>query len=470
MAEEFQDFSIERKVLKSFFDENIEKATKNFEYVLHSGLDYKAFTGGFRDQLFRIISDYHKEYSTTPSIATVVTKYKRLNKKKEDFHSTITNFEKVLNIEYLEHDRSFLISELRRLYWLRELKTLHVNGVSYLNQVKLRSTDEQPDIKIKFLIDELTKMLSSKTNQVREGDVFKDITVLEEIQNKRDNPIETKGIDTGIPILTIVTNGWNAGELILISGRPGQGKSVLLSNFGYKAFIDGKNVVYFSLEMPFRQQQYRFFAQAFGIQYAKIKTPHHMNNDEFVVLKKSLKEKSKKDNFLFVVDAPEKCTTQFIDNKITEIENKYGITVHLCVVDPIYLMRSVSNERREKDDPVGMISGELKLLAMKRSIPFLAATQINRAGGERHRMGKDPDAMDLSFSDRLAHNADMIFIITSDPKDLAQLHIVKFRDGSGPKIYLKKMFEYMKFEYSEEYNDKEELKKYTKHIHADIEL
>lgn len=252
--------------------------------------------------------------------------------------------------------------------------------------------------------------------------------------------------------------------MILVTGRPGEGKSVLLSNFAYTAFNNVYNVVYFSLEMPFRQQQYRFFSQSFNIPYAKIKTPHYMTNDEYVVFTKGLENKSKSDNYLFVVDAPEKCTTQFIDNKISEIENKHGITVHLCVIDPIYLMRSYqSNDKRERDDPVGMISSDIKLLAMKRSMPFIAASQINRSGGERHKAGKEPDSMDLSFSDRLAHNADMVLIITSDQNDLAQLNIVKFRDGAGPKITLKRNFEFMRFEYSEEYNDKEELNKFIKH-------
>jgi len=101
---------------------------------------------------------------------------------------------------------------------------------------------------------------------------------------------------------------------------------------------------------------------------------------------------------------------------------------------------------------------------MKRSLPVLAATQINRSDGQRHQAGKDPDAMDLSFSDRLGHNSDMIFIITSDHNDLAQLHIVKFRDGAGPKLILQKNFSLMQFVYSDDLNDQEELKKYVKHL------
>ena len=53
--------------------------------------------------------------------------------------------------------------------------------------------------------------------------------------------------------------------------------------------------------------------------------------------------------------------------------------------------------------------------------------------------------MDLAFTDRLAHNADSVFMITSDFNDLAQLHIVKFRDGAGPKMLLEKRFSEMKF-------------------------
>ena len=462
----FADIAIERKILKSFFLDSIEKSTKNFEYFLQSGLDVKAFTGQFRIYLFSTISEYHRQFSSTPSLTAFTIKAKRKYKQREKLEEIEILLDKIINTQYEDHDRAFLISELKQLYWLRSLASIHSSGISYLNQVQLTGKDDHPpETIIRKMIDNLTMMLSSKTNQIREGDVFKDTTVLEELLNKRENPTETKGIDTGIPILTKVTNGWNAGELILISGRPGQGKSVLLSNFGYKAFLDSKNVLVFSLEMPFRQQQYRIFSQSFNIPYAKIKNPQYLTDDEVSVISQSLDKQGNKKNYFIVVDAPERCTTQFIDNKINELENKLGISIDLVIVDPIYLMRSTeSNDRRDKDDPVGMISGELKLLAMKRSLPVLAATQINRSGGQRHQAGKDPDAMDLSFSDRLGHNSDMIFIITSDHNDLAQLHIVKFRDGAGPKLILQKNFSLMQFVYSDDLNDQEELKKYVKHL------
>lgn len=466
MSEEviFTDMTIERKILKSFFLD-VEKSTKNFEYFLQSGLDVNAFTGVFRTHLFTMITEHHRQFSSVPSISIVWIKFKRKYKQREKLEEAEVLLEKVLKAKYEEQDRAFLITELKQMYWLRSLAVVHSTGLTYLNQVKYIGKDDiKPEKVIRKMIDDLTLLLSSKVNQIREGDIFKDQTVLQELLYKRDFPSEAKGIDTGIPVLTQVTNGWSPGELILVSGRPGQGKSVLLSNFAYKGYVDRNNVLVFSLEMPFRQQQYRVFSQSFNIPYVKIKNPQYLTQDEVVVMAQSLNKHSKEKNYFFVVDAPERCTVQFIDNKISELENKYGISIDLVVIDPIYLMRTTESDRRNNDDPTGMISGEVKLLAMKRSIPILAATQINRSGGARHNMGKEPDAMDLSFSDRLAHNSDMIFIITSDHNDLAQLHIVKFRDGAGPRIILRKNFSLMQFNYSDDLNDQEEINKYIKHL------
>ena len=459
----FQNIAIEKITLKSFFLKSISDSTKNYEYFINYGLDSNAFTSNFRISLFEMVKNHYNKYSVTPSNSIILILLKKQYRKdKDSLERNKTLFIQILDIDFDETNRHFFYSEIKQIYLYRQLHFLHNDGLTYLNQVDhLNKTNYSPEQNIKDTIDRLTGLLVSKSNQIREGDIFQDVTVMKEIIYKRNNPELTRGIDTGIDILTSVTNGWQGGELILIAGRPGQGKSVLMSNFAYKAFDDTKNVMIVSLEMPFRQQQYRVYSQAFNIPYAKIKTPSFLSDEDLDYLTNSIDEKSKRKNRFFVVDAPTRCTTLFIDNKITELETKYDLHIDLVVIDPIYLMRSVeSSDKRDRDDPVGMISGEIKILAMKRGIPFICATQINREGGTRHKTGKTPDASDLSFSDRLGHNADMIFIITSDPSDLSQLHIVKFRDGAGPKIILKKKFSLMKFEYDEYLNEKKELEKY----------
>jgi len=200
--------------------------------------------------------------------------------------------------------------------------------------------------------------------------------------------------------------------------------------------------------MPYRQQQQRAFARAFDINYSNFRNPQEMSDEEWTKLKTKIDANKNRRNHLFVLDAPEHSTVEYIDQRIETYENIHGIKIDLLIVDPIYLLKAGKTQsKKELDDQVGTISHRLKLLSMKRKMTTIAASQINREGGKRQASGKDPTGMDLSFTDALTHNSDMIFTITSDSNDLAKLHNVKMRDCQCPTLYLRKNFKCMSFEY-----------------------
>ena len=58
---------------------------------------------------------------------------------------------------------------------------------------------------------------------------------------------ENLGITTGLGDLDELLGGWQNGDLIILAGRPGMGKSVLAKDFSEAA---GVPVLFFSLEMP----------------------------------------------------------------------------------------------------------------------------------------------------------------------------------------------------------------------------
>jgi replicative DNA helicase len=113
----------------------------------------------------------------------------------------------------------------------------------------------------------------------------------------------------------------------------------------------------------------------------------------------------------------------------------------------------------DDDDPVGAISWDLKLMGRKLNVPVINANQINREGHKRHLQGKDMDAMDSASSDRLGQNSDVMLGIISDEQQWLKMTIVKYRDGRGPTLFLKRKFDVMSIEYDEEYNEHDEIMK-----------
>ena len=64
---------------------------------------------------------------------------------------------------------------------------------------------------------------------------------------------ECIGIPTGLQRLDALTGGWRGGQLVVLAGRPGMGKSAAMIHFARTAAVSGVPVCVFSLEMPAEQ-------------------------------------------------------------------------------------------------------------------------------------------------------------------------------------------------------------------------
>ena len=75
--------------------------------------------------------------------------------------------------------------------------------------------------------------------------------VLQKFEMLQSNPNSYKGIPTGFKRLDKMTNGLQAGALIVLAARPGMGKTSLAMNLVENASLRaGKTCAVFSLEMP----------------------------------------------------------------------------------------------------------------------------------------------------------------------------------------------------------------------------
>lgn len=86
-----------------------------------------------------------------------------------------------------------------------------------------------------------------------------------------EHPEEITSIQTGWPTVDSITSGCRIGELVLIMGTTGRGKSIALNNITYRAAAMGHNVLYVAFEMPARQAAARQDARWLGMDYKKLK-------------------------------------------------------------------------------------------------------------------------------------------------------------------------------------------------------
>ena len=98
---------------------------------------------------------------------------------------------------------------------------------------------------------------------------------IDEAKEREVNPDDRSliGLTTGFRKLNDITLGFQPGQLIVLAGRPGLGKTALAINFAYKASRQtGKPVLFFSLEMSNEEIARRLIACESRIDMTKIIT------------------------------------------------------------------------------------------------------------------------------------------------------------------------------------------------------
>jgi len=170
----------------------------------------------------------------------------------------------------------------------------------------------------------------------------------EEYNAKQDDPNFDRGLRTGYSFLDHVTDGARPGELILIGGESGGGKSMLLMNMAIQMWMDGSTldtaeddfkggngVLYFSLEMPFKPCLNRVLSRLSGNPSKKIRAAT-LNGEEAEKLKKSLRFIKRYPHQFEIVDIPRGATMESLELIYEEAKILYDPKV--IVIDYLGLM------------------------------------------------------------------------------------------------------------------------------------
>lgn len=193
------------------------------------------------------------------------------------------------------------------------------------------------------------------------------------------HPEKAYGVLTGFDIIDQETYGMQPGELWLISGRHGSGKSVLLLNVAINAYRAGKKVLIFSLEMPLKQYMMRFNAGYNALPYKDLKGGK-LNPAQFKVLKESnerMKEVAATGGAdLWIVDLTQ-ANALTIEAEIRRGMAQCNFKPDLIVIDYIGIMQSVKEGTADWQEQ-GFVAEELRKLARDFNIPFVTASQLNR--------------------------------------------------------------------------------------------
>jgi replicative DNA helicase len=249
-------------------------------------------------------------------------------------------------------------------------------------------------------------------------------------------PEEIHGVPTGFMDLDKMLSGLQPSDLLIIAGRPGQGKTgFLLSIAKNAALTHKKHVAIFSLEMSNEQVVQRLIAQETGIDSQRLRNGKLQEN-EWPLFTHAIEVFS--DTHIFLDDTPAITPLQ-LRTKCRRLHMEFGID--LIIVDYLQLMSGDSrNDNRVQE--VSNISRNLKVLARELNVPVLTAAQLSRA--VEQRTDKRPVLSDLRESGSLEQDADIVMFIyrpdqyekDSEKQNVAEIIIAKHRNGPVGSVEL----------------------------------
>lgn len=264
--------------------------------------------------------------------------------------------------------------------------------------------------------------------------------------------IAESGAVSGLPSpfdeLDSYTSGLQAGELVIVAGRPSMGKTSFAMNLAQHLAIREKVPVgVFSLEMSSEQLVMRLLCSEGRIDSHRLRMGYIKSSEfaELAIVAGYLSEAP-----LYIDDSP---GITMMEMRAKARRLKAEANVGLIVID--YLQLVTSHEHAEnRQQQISAISRSLKALAKELSLPVICLSQLSRAvesrGGD-----KRPMLSDLRESGAIEQDADTVLMIyrpefyegeDSENAGIAEVIIAKQRNGPTGTVRLAFMKEYTRFE------------------------
>jgi len=278
--------------------------------------------------------------------------------------------------------------------------------------------------------------------------VHQTMEMLESIHGKHSG---VTGVPSAFTELDNITGGFQRSDLIIVAGRPSQGKTALVLSIARNAAIlHDVPVGFFSLEMSAQQLVLRLICAEARVDAHMVRTGR-LPEDEWRKLSTSVGKLHKAK--IFIDDTPA-LTVLEIRAKARRLRVEHNIG--MIVVDYLQLMQGPKNAQ-SREQEISTISRSLKALAKELNIPVLALSQLNRA--VELRGDKRPVLADLRESGAIEQDADVVlfvhrpemFGITTDENNeptegMAEIIIGKQRNGPTGSARLAFIKQYARFE------------------------
>ncbi|MCD8166922.1 MAG: AAA family ATPase [Bacteroides sp.] len=331
--------------------------------------------------------------------------------------------------------------EVKRLYTLRMIeKTLQESGA------KAASPESDPAVLLREVEEKLLKIeeecqVSPPLRKVSE--LLGEALEIHQARVKGEQDEEV--VMTGLYGLDAIFGGLQGGELYVLGGRPGDGKTAVALQMAIGAVMRGKEVIVFSLEMSNLQMMNRILTGHSEVDEGSLRLSNLTEKDfgEMEGLRKRWK------NLPLYMDYTPGNSAANIRAQV--LLHSKRCKCNLVVIDYLHLLDGKAARGETPDQVIGRNVLALKKLALEAGCAVLVLSQMNRQIESRSDKNFRPHLSDLRDSGVIEQAADGVFFIyrpdrhgiTHDPdtneklEGACDLIVCKNRNGSTGRARLR---------------------------------
>mgnify|MGYP003635258483 CR=1 FL=1 len=306
---------------------------------------------------------------------------------------------------------SFYANKIYEKYLLRKV-------IVQTDKVKNKAIGNQTDvydsvIKAHSLFGELINLKPTKVQDIE--DVISE--TVKSIKNKT-----YKLIKTGYPGIDKFSGGLTRGEITIIGGRPGHGKTTVMINMLAKAMEQGKRAMFFSRELPNSELLKKLLCLESGkLSYGQVRQ-NVFTEDSLKKINEAIeivRKKYSKDKFLMFDDIKDFALAS------SEIK-KFKPDIIFDDYIQLIACKGYQDTRRLQ---IEKLVNDYKWLAKETDAVVVLASQLNRFVERANSRGKslEPQLSDLAESGAIEQVAENVFFSYYDYK-------VKGEQGKGKNV------------------------------------
>ena len=251
------------------------------------------------------------------------------------------------------------------------------------------------------LFGELISLQPSKTQDIE--DMIED--TLDSIKNKA-----SKLIKTGYPNIDKYSGGLTRGEITIIGGRPGHGKTTVMVNLLAKAIEQGHKAMFFSRELPNSELLKKILClesgkMSYGMIRQNVFTDHDLKNMEEAI--QIVRNKYSKDKFLMFDNIKD---FALASSEIKKFKPDIIFDDYIQLID----CKGYKDRRLQ----IEQLVNDYKWLAKETGAVVVLASQLNRFIERANNRGKPlaPQLSDLAESGAIEQVAENVFFSYYDYK------------------------------------------------------